>query len=143
MFKKIRPFLVLGIFAMGLVVGSLSGALYYSSMYSRIEATALTYAIADSTITLVPMLLGFGENNLDTRISILELSARRQMTIGIVAMHINLPIVEDGKRKRILGVLRSIAEKREKLKLGKFAEPPREDIEEILVSYTRDTTKKS
>jgi len=52
-----------------------------------------------------------------------------------VALHVSLRFLNNERKPHIEEVLRSIAANREKLKIGRFGEPPRDDIEEILNVY--------
>ncbi len=101
----------------------------------RFEADVTTRAIADSSFSLVPMLISLNENELEKQINLITSSARTQLTAGILIVHANMPILSDDGKEIIEGILRSIASKRAELKIGRFANPPREDIEEILVAY--------
>ena len=134
-FKKIGLMWVVALFTVGLVIGGLGGALLVTDKTVRFEADVMTRAIADSSFSLVPMLISLNEDELEKQINLIASSTRTQLTAGILIMHANMPLLSNDGKEFIEGILRSIASKRPELKIGRFANPPRKDIEEILVAY--------
>ena len=133
--KKIGAVWVVAIFAVGVVVGGLGGALIVALQVQRYEADAATSVIAASTFRTVPTLLAFDEGNMDKRLALVESAARSELTAGIAMLHASLSLVSDEKRDQHKKILRSIALKRERLKVGRFSDPPLDHIEEILATY--------
>jgi len=133
--KKIGAAWVVAIFVVGVVIGALGGALIVTWEVSRFETDAIAHAVADSTFSTVPILIAFNEESVDKRLALIESAARSQLTAGIVVMHVSMSMVSDEKKNSFHEILRSIASKREKLKVGKFSDPPLEHIEEILAAY--------
>ena len=125
---------VFAVFTVGLVIGGLGGALLVTVKTVRFEAYVMTRAIADSSFRLVPTLISLNEDGLGKQINLIASSARTQLTAGILTMHANMPLLSDDGKAFIEGILRFIASKRAELKIGRFAKPPRKDIEEILVA---------
>ena len=95
----------------------------------------MTRAIADHSFSLVPMLFALNEDTVEKQVNRIASAARLQLTTGILIMHANMPILSDDGKELIKGILRSIASKRAELKIARFGNPPRKDIEEILVAY--------
>ncbi len=135
MAKKLGYLCVVAVFTVGLVIGGLGGALFVTVKTVRFEADVMTRAIADSSFSLVPMLISLNEDELEKQINLITSSAHTQLTAGILIMHANMPLLSDDGKELIEGILRSIASKRAKLKIARFGNPPRKDIEEILVAY--------
>ena len=135
MAKKVGYLCVVALFTIGLVIGGLGGALLVTVKTVRFEADVMTRAIADSSFSLVPMLISLNEDELEKQINLTSSSAHTQLTVGILIMHANMPLLSDDGKEFIEGILRSIASKRAELKIGRFANPPRKDTEEILVAY--------
>lgn len=133
--KKVSAAWVVAVFVMGVVVGALGGALIVILEVQRYEADAIAFAVADSTFSTVPTLIAFDEESADKRLALIESAARSQLTAGIVVMHVSMSMVSDEKKDQLQEILRSIASKRERLKVGRFSDPPLDHIEEILATY--------
>lgn len=95
----------------------------------------MTRAIADRSFSLTPMLLALNEDAVEKQVNRIASAARSQLTTGIIIKHANMPILSDDGKELIERILRSIASRRAELKVGRFANPQRKDIEEILVTY--------
>ena len=133
--NKICAVWVVAIFVMGVVVGGLGGALIVAREVQRYEADAITDAIAKSTFSAVPTLIAFDEGSMDKRLALVESAARSELTAGIAMLHASMSLVSDEKKDQHQEILRSIALKRERLKVGRYSDPPLDHIEEILATY--------
>lgn len=134
--KRVLSFSV--VFVIGFVVGGLSVALYLQTEKSRYEADVLTQAIANSAFSYVPTLLAVSDGSIEDQISQIEASARTQLTGGVLLMNSNMDYVSPSSKEHFERILTSIAKNREKLGLGQYASPPREDIEAILIAYSNE-----
>ena len=133
--KKIGAAWVVAIFVVGVVIGALGGALLVTWEVLRFEADAMTSAAVDTTGSQVSILVAFNEENFDKQMNLIESVTRIHLISGILTLHLNMPVLSDEKRQAVTGTLKYIALNREKLKIGRFAEPPHDRIEEILAAY--------
>ena len=133
--KKVSAAWIGAVFVMGVVVGALGGALLVTREVSRFEADAMTLAVLDTTASQVSILAAFNEENFEKQMNLIESAARIHLISGLLTLHLNMPVLSDEKRQTVRGTLKFIAINREKLKIGRFSEPPSDHIEKILASY--------
>lgn len=136
MLTNIKNSRYMAAFLSGLAIGGLSVALYLQTENSRFESEVLTQAVANSAYSYVPTLLAVTEDSVEQQIQQIESTARTQLIAGILLMNANMEYVSDNSRKHFRMILSSVARNREKLRLGQYASPPRDDIEAILVAYS-------
>ncbi len=123
-------FLIIGILV-GFVVTYVSTRINQIAFTQQVRMQAVTVAAADYTHSLVPLLINLEEEDLGR----FEVASRNFIHTGIVIMHTNLGLLAEENREIVEGVLKSIAVKRSRLGVGKYASPPRETIEAMLVNY--------
>ena len=126
---------VIVVLIIGVVSGAAGGALLVTWKVMRFEADAITQSVAENAMGVIPELIALDEEETEARLAKFESAARSQIIGSIVALHFSLRYVTEEKRKSIEGVLRHIAANRDKLKVGKYGDPPRDDIENILKAY--------
>jgi len=133
--KRIGATWVLVGFVVGVLLGATGGALLVTWKVMRFEADAITQSVAENAMGVIPALAALDEEEVELRLERFESAARTQIIGSIVAMHFSLRYVTEEKGKYIEGVLRHIAANREKLRVGKYGDPARNDIEDILKVY--------
>ena len=92
-------------------------------------------AVAETTFSVTTPLIMINDKDGAARIDAFETAARPMVVAGVASLHVSLQVLTDEKKRYIEGVLRRIAANREKLKIGRFSEPPLEHTEEILNKY--------
>ena len=127
--------IALAVFIAGLIIGGLGGALVVTLNNARYQADAIVFSLTDTTASMVPLLAAISDGSESEQIALLESNARSQLIAGIVSLDASMPLVSEEGRRSISGVLTSIALNREKLKIGKYSDPPLDHIEGILVRY--------
>lgn len=132
MMKTRLTWLLIGAVA-GMLVTVLGTVFYWSSFERYVRLQTLSLSIADRSATLIPLLINLEEQNLEH----LEGTARSLLTTGVVILDSNLEALDEDTREIVTPVLESIAAKRERLKLGKYASPPHAYAEEVLTGYDR------
>lgn len=133
--KKITIFWITLSFVTGLTVGGLGGALFVLAEKMRYETDAIATAFAENVLSVTSPLIVINDKEGAARIDAFEAAARTIVIAGVGSLHVALRFMSDEKKPYIEGVLRGIAKNREKLKIGRFGEPSRDDIEEILNEY--------
>ncbi len=134
--KKIGVVWVVTLFLVGILLGGSVGALYVSWNVTRFEADAITQAVAESALGLLPLVVALRQEGTEERLNLFESGARAQLNGNVVSLHTSLPMLSGLQRRRIADILFSIANKREKLGLGRFDSPPKSHIEDILSGYS-------
>ncbi len=123
-------FLLIGIVA-GVTITLLATFFYWVSYERQIRLQAMTVGIADRTHSMVPLLINLEEQDIEN----LRMSVRNQLLAGLVIADANLELLDEQGRETVLPVLESIAAKRDRMKIGKYATPPQPDTERILARY--------
>lgn len=134
--KKIGIVWVAAICVVSILLGALGGALLVTWKVIRFEADAVTHVAADATLNVASLLVMLDEEDFEKRIELFESLARSQTVVGVLNLHYNLQHLSEEKKQYVQSVLKGIATKRERLKIGNFADPPQAHIEEILKQYS-------
>ena len=125
------PHLLIGAVA-GVVLAVLATAFYWTHYERQLHLQVLTVNTADRSASLIPLLISLEEDP-----ESLQVAARNQLISGIAIMDANAGVLDNNQKEMVLPVLESIAAKRSRVKIGKYATPPQPATEEILAKYDR------
>jgi len=133
--KSFGPAWLVIVLILGVLMGAAGGALFVTWKVAGYETDAIAQSVAENAMGVIPALAALGEDDSELRLERFESAARTQITASIVTLHFGLRYASDEKRDYFEDVLRHIARIREKLKIGAYSAPPRQDIEDILRTY--------